>query len=360
MSRRGENIYRRSDGRYEGRYVIGKKLNGSTQFGYIYGNSYGDVKKRLIQKKNELTNNSQSGSCSISLREWVRRWQMLKLRSRVKPTTEQTYHTLLKNYILPVLGNEDLATITVEKVIWLITQMKTQKYSMTTISFTLHLLSAILNTAVEYELIRNNPCMHIGTVKNDYIREQRVLTREEQITLEETNDLSILLALHTGMRVGELCGLKWSDIDWSANTITVRRTVQRVKQKDGTTKLIENTPKTIQSFRIIPLSDKLRERLEKLSGRDEEFILGKKGRACDPRTLQRRLKVITERNGIKDIHFHSLRHTFATRMVTAGTDMKTVSTLLGHSTVNTTLNIYTHSNLELKKEAIRKLTEQDQ
>lgn len=334
-------------------------MNGSTSFGYIYGSNYKDVKNRLIQKKSELMKCSQSTACTISLEEWAVHWLKLKLGCRVKQTTAQTYNMLLKNHILPILGVYNLGNISVDKVIELITQMKSKEYSMSTISFVFRLLNTILNDAVEFKLIKDNPCKHVKTIKNYHTREQHVLSKEEQEKLEKTNDLSILLALYTGMRIGELCGLKWSDIDWDVKTISVCRTIQRVRQKDGKTKLVENSPKTESSFRIIPLSDKLQERLKVMSIGSNEYILGKNGRPCDPRVLQRKLKAITVNNGINDIHFHSLRHTFATRMVAAGADMKTVSMLLGHSTVNTTLNIYTHSCMDLKKEAIKKLTEQN-
>lgn len=159
------------------------------------------------------------------------------------------------------------------------------------------------------------------------------------------------------MRIGEICGLKWSDINWEANTITVSRTIQRVSQAGGKTGLVESTPKTINSYRVIPLADKLRRELEIRADNNNGYILGKSGRICDPRTLQRKLKTIVDRAGLSDIHFHSLRHTFATRMLAVGTDIKTVSMLLWHSSVNITLDIYMHSNLDLKREAIKKMTE---
>ena len=358
MSRRGENIYKRRDGRYEGRYVKGKNLNGTTRFGYIYGTQYREVKKKLIQKKNEFTKVLHARDSVILLTEWIQHWQLLKLRGRVKPTTEQTYYLLLKRYILPSLGREPLSGISAEKIIVLVTQMKKNGYSEGTITAVLRLLSAILNLAVDSELIKTNPCKQIGISKIAHRKEQRILTQTEQAILENSKEPSICIALYTGMRIGEICGLKWSDIDWNANTVTVRRTVQRVKQTNGTTRLMENTPKTDNSYRVIPLADKVRMMLETMYQSNNLYVLGKNEAICDPRKLQRRLAVITRKNGISGVHFHSLRHTFATRLIMAGVDVKTVSTLLGHSSVNITLEIYTHSNFDLKREAIRKLTEQ--
>ena len=230
-------------------------------------------------------------------------------------------------------------------------------YSDGTIASTLRLLSAILNSAVESELIRTNPSKQIGINRIVHHKEQRILSQTEQMILEDSEEPSICIALYTGMRIGEICGLKWSDIDWNANTVTVRRTIQRVKQTNGTTCLMENTPKTENSYRVIPLADKVRMVLEAMHQNNNLYILGKNEAICDPRNLQRRLATITKRNGITGVHFHSLRHTFATRLITAGVDVKTISMLLGHSSVNVTLEIYTHSNLDMKKEAINKLTE---
>lgn len=356
MSRRGENIYKRRDGRYEGRYVKGKKKDGTTQYGYIYGRQYGEVKRLLNQIKSDLMKSSQSNVCMVSFTEWVKRWQILKLRCRVKESTQQTYNLILRRYIIPIIGNIDLSEITPEKVVDMLTQLTNCGYSERTKGMVLYLLSSIMNAAVENDLIKRNPCKKIGIVKSNRCRDQHVLTKEEQMVLEEGDELSILIALYTGMRIGEICGLKWSDINWEANTISVNRTVQRVRQPDGKTRLIESTPKTINSYRVIPLADKLRKELELHTKGNNGYILGKDGHACDPRTLQRKLKAIAERAGLSNIHFHSLRHTFATRMLAIGIDVKTVSMLLGHSSVNTTLNIYMHSNMDLKREAIRKLS----
>lgn len=357
MSRRGENIYKRKDGRYEGRYVKGKKMDGTTLYGYIYGKQYGEVKRKLTKIKGELTKKAQCDACMVTFSEWVRQWQMLKLRLRVKQSTQQTYQLILQRYIIPVIGNSDLAAITPEKIVNMITQLKHQGYSERTIGMALNLLRSIMNMAVENDLIKHNPCNRIRIVKPIYCNEQHILTKEEQATLEKSNELAIIIALYTGMRIGEICGLKWSDINWEANTLSVNRTIQRIIQPDGKSRLIESTPKTVNAYRVIPLAEKLRRELEIKAKGNNGYVLGSDGRMCDPRTLQRRLKTIVDRAGLTNIHFHSLRHTFATRMLAAGIDMKTVSMLLGHSSVNITLNIYMHSNIDLKREAIRKLTE---
>ena len=358
MSRRGENIYKRRDGRYEGRYVTGKDISGKTQYGYIYGMKYNDVKHRLLEKKKELTKSQCAKFASgFKFSEWVRQWQIINLRSRIKTSTEQTYYFLLSWYIMPVLGSMNIESIDTDTVVKLLTEMRDKGYAAATINMTLRLLSSILKAAVDSELILKNPCRSIKYGKQQTKTEQRALSVEEQKVLEDSGELFIYLGLYTGMRVGEICGLKWSDIDWENRTITVNRTVQREKQWKEKSRLVAGSPKTESSFRVIPLAEILCSELKKKYSDSNVFIMGKGERPCDPRTLERKLKKITEKAGIDDIHFHSLRHTFATRMISAGIDVKTTSSLLGHSSIKTTLEIYTHSNLDMKKEAIKKLSE---
>lgn len=169
-----------------------------------------------------------------------------------------------------------------------------------------------------------------------------------------------MLALYTGMRLREVCALKWLDIDWEKRTITVCRTAQRVarmKPETGArTMLMIGSPKSIRSQRVLPVPAFLLEQLRKrMENQTSEYVFGVSDRAAEPRTLQRHFQKIMNKLGIVGAHFHTLRHSFATRLLELGVDVKTVSVLLGHSSAKTTLDFYAHSLLDRQRSAMELL-----
>lgn len=202
-------------------------------------------------------------------------------------------------------------------------------------------------------------------------RQVRVLGKEEEMKLVrflfhemESCKFGIYLALRTGMRIGEICALRWKDICMESSAIFIRHTVQRLPREedcpelpeDIRTSLMLGTPKSDSSMRIIPLMQDIEAICRKFPYRTPSaFILTGTSQCMEPRKLQRRLKKYTEECGIDGVHFHTLRHTFATRCVEAGFDMKTLSEILGHSNVATTMNLYVHPNLELKRKNMSRL-----
>ena len=172
----------------------------------------------------------------------------------------------------------------------------------------------------------------------------------------DTRDLGILIALLTGMRIGEISALKYSDICFKSNTINISRTLQRIYTKKEKTKIIETTPKTNSSIRTIPLSKELKEILRNRLYDSTDYVLSLSATPVEPRLLRKRFNSLLSKTKIKHYKFHSLRHTFATKCIEAKIDYKTISVLLGHSNINTTLNLYVHPNKSQKKKAINKLT----
>ena len=173
-------------------------------------------------------------------------------------------------------------------------------------------------------------------------------------------NLGIFICLSTGMRIGEVCGLKWGDIDLANETISVKRTVERIYFVDGDerhTELVIGTPKTKNSVRDIPMSRELLKvirPLKKLMNEDY-YIVTNEAKPTEPRTYRNYYKQLLKQLGIPDLKFHGLRHSFATRCIESQCDYKTVSVILGHSNISTTLNLYVHPNMEQKKKCINKM-----
>lgn len=366
MARHGENIYKRKDGRYEGRYVIGKTLAGKTRFGYVYARQYAEVRRLLLQKKVELL--GQTGNEEITrqgtLNEWMTYWMENELLGSVKRSSYQTYLGQIERHLRPALGHCFLSQLTPGIIYDFIEAKRAEGLADSTIRGIYRLLSAAMRFAFEEGVIRRNPCRRIRVLPEERT-EQRVLSRAEQDKLRQMafgeNALPVLLGLYTGMRLGEVCALKWEDIDWEKRTITVCRTVQRVTQTksgaNGKTLLMIGTPKSSRSHRVLPVPEFLLQRLRDRLGAKEntEYIFGTSTRAAEPRTLQRRFKRMMKKLGIVGAHFHTLRHSFATRLLELGVDIKTVSTLLGHGSVKTTLDFYAHSLMEQQRAAIERL-----
>lgn len=365
MARHGENIYKRKDGRYEGRYIIGRTNKGKTRFGYVYAHTFAETRRLLVQKKAELLGQSTHVQRARwgTFSEWVSYWMENEMRDQVKASTYQAYMHQINRYLLPEIGWCELTQLTPGMVHGLVDALCKKRLSNATIRSAYRLLAAAMRYALEEGVIAENPCRKIRLQQNEVV-EQRVLTKAEQERLRcavfNSDDMPVLMSLYTGMRLGEVCALKWTDIDWERCTITVRRTVQRIAQEkkaNGKTTLITGTPKSAHAHRVLPLPAfllfKLRAMFEQRG--QTEYIFSETQSAAEPRTVQRRLKRLTNKLEISGVHFHTLRHTFATRLLEMGVDVKTVSTLLGHASARTTLDFYAHSLIEHQREAVERL-----
>lgn len=172
--------------------------------------------------------------------------------------------------------------------------------------------------------------------------------------------LGIYISLSTGLRIGEICALKWGDINVTDGTITVSRTIERIYIVEGEkkhTELVINTPKTKNSCREIPMSKELLAMIKPLKKvvNDDFYVLTNCENPMEPRTYRNYYNKFMTKLGIPKLKYHGLRHSFATRCIEAGCDYKTVSVLLGHSNISTTLNLYVHPNMEQKKRCISKM-----
>ena len=366
MARHGENIYKRKDGRYEGRYVIGKTSQGKTRFGYVYGRRYMDVRRALLKRKAETgLQPAHAQASQPTLCEWMAYWLECEVLGSVKPSSYHTYCQHIEHHLLPELGHLRLASLMPGTILDFLEGLRKKGLACSTIKGIYRLLTAALRFACEERVLEKSPCRKIR-VQCAERSGQRVLNRSEQAKLRrpkhDTKNLPALVSLYTGLRLGEICALKWSDIDWEKRVITVRRTVQRVAKQAAEhgackTLLMIGTPKSLTSHRVIPIPEFLLEMFGTLAAGDgeNEFVFSQTPRPAEPRTIQRRFKRWMAELNIKDVHFHTLRHSFATRMLELGIDIKTVSTLMGHCSVKTTLDFYGHSLLEHQRVAMERL-----
>ncbi len=172
---------------------------------------------------------------------------------------------------------------------------------------------------------------------------------------QDSRILGIIISIYTGLRIGEVCGLKWQDIDMIHHTIIVQRTIQRIyikQPQNRFSKVIETTPKTRSSQRVLPINSALQKILQKHMQNNDCYVVSGTPFPIEPRTYRNYFSSILKQLGIERKNYHSLRHTFATKCIEVGVDYKTVSELLGHSNVSLTLNLYVHPRMEQKRECV--------
>lgn len=298
---------------------------------------------------------------TIYFREIAKQWQKEK-EPFVKRSTFAIYGIHLKTHLIPAFGN--MTSVWEADVQHLVNLKLREGMSPKTIKDILMVLRMILRFAQKH-YGWDNPLMEIHFPTRRTKQEPQVMPLEQQRKLirylynhPTTYNLGIALCLSTGMRIGEICALRWEDIDLKAEVVYVNKTLQRIYNPVGFTEVIEDTPKSPHSFRYIPLSSELLRLLTPLKRRADgrHYFLTGTHRPTEPGVYRNYFKRLLKQLDIPDIHFHGLRHSFATRCIESNCDYKTVSELLGHSNVNITLNLYVHPNLAQKKRAIAKST----
>lgn len=374
MSRKGENIYKRKDGRWEGRYIKSRSLDGKAVYGYLYASSYREVKNKMAHAGRTPAAMPAGGGPvpeDTAFQHAAEEW-LYSVRLHVKESSFMKYSNLLDTYILPKLGKRSVRRISYGDIEGFCNSLlleggaKKDGLSSKTVSDCLTLVRRILRYAADrgYEPLYDGKSIVI----KQRSEEMRILSRSEQKILcdylydhlDERN-IGILLCLFTGMRIGEICALKWEDISLSERTIYVHRTMQRIQVKENPehkTKIIISSPKSICSSRKIPLPDEFMKLLEKYKRSEKAYVLtGTECRYVEPRTMENHFHRIAEECSINRIKFHSLRHTFATRCVELGFDIKSLSEILGHASVNITMNRYVHPSMDLKRKNMMRLSE---
>lgn len=367
MPRHGENIRKRGDGRWEGRYPVYSEAKGRQIYRSVYGRTYKEVKEKLSVHKSgppesgglpkpHMQHEIWQDANQILLSEAAREW-FEKVKDTRKQSTYVKYMVIYTAHLKGPLHNVYLHNLTNSFV------AETFSYPMSdSIRKSIY---CVLNQILKFSSQKYAVSMPNlrSTVTSERRRPVQILNREEQVQLftslcykTDIFKMAILLCLYTGLRLGELCALKWSDIDFGNSLIRVSSTVQRLAVDDSPTKtiLLETAPKSDFSKREIPLTPSVLELLKQFKN-SGEYVFGC-SRPMEPRTLQNHFKKLTKEIGIPEKNFHMLRHTFATNCIEGGTDVKSLSEILGHSDVQITLNRYVHPSMDTKRRHLHALS----
>ncbi|MBO0451831.1 tyrosine-type recombinase/integrase [Candidatus Enterococcus murrayae] len=362
--RRGENIYQRKDGRWEGRYKKGRKADGKVKYGYVYGKTLQEVRVKLYPLKvHYQTIQKIQGSSCIPFEEWGYQW-LQSIQYEVKPSTYANYHYKLIKYVFPFIGNQLLNELNSEIGKQLVQQWVRLGLKASTMKAAMRIVCQCLNHAKRLDHLKENP---FSTIKMPKEKKKKIrsLTKKEQQNLEKValkeggaRGLPTYLALYTGLRIGEIAALRWSNIDFERDIIHVNNTYQRLALTSETqkTQLSYDTAKTEAAVRIVPFGMKLKKQLLRLRKQSTSlYVFSKNGRPMEPRLLTYHFHRLRDQAGIQDIHFHQLRHTFATRCLEAQGDILSVSAMLGHTSTQLTLDTYADSMMEQRMHVIVQL-----
>jgi integrase len=270
--------------------------------------------------------------------------------SGIKDSTRMLYRRNISNHIIPLLGDVQLKRLTSDMIQEFVNELK---LAPSTVKLIFNILESSLKTAQSKGLI-SNVWSNIKLPKRSK-DEVTILTPVQQHKLEnvltDKNDIGILICLYTGLRIGELCALRWKDIDFDNALIHISGTQSRINGK-----LKITPPKSKTSKRTIPIPDCLMKRLLTHKN-NSEFVISNNSKPIDLRVYRRRFKMLLKKAGLPDIKFHALRHTFSSRALEVGMDYKTLSEILGHASVGITMDLYVHALDEHKKKQMNKLNE---
>ncbi|MGN1048714.1 MAG: tyrosine-type recombinase/integrase [Eubacteriales bacterium] len=360
------NIYLRKDGRYEGRIPVGRKADGKIRYRSIY---HRDVKKlKLLMDAERKAEPLSVSSSKMRFSGLFDLWYNAKA-DKVRESTLAIYRCHLDVHLRPLLGRMYLSAMTTEKLNDCCREAlflrKDGKGELSAKSKTDILRT--LNNILKFGMNKGYISRHIqAEYPKAETKQMNVLREKEQKALEsvlrahldQREALGVYLCLYTGLRVGELCGLRWDDLDFDQEMIYVRRTVQRicVQGEERKTAVVMGEPKSAKSKRDIPIPDHLLTVLRDLkNGQTGNFFLSDTGKCHEPRRMQAAFHRYLDEAGLSRRGIHCTRHTFATRWVELGVDIKTLSEILGHTSIRITLDKYVHISEKVKRESINKI-----
>lgn len=347
---------------------------------FINGNAKIDIKNidKILNTLNIKLDNSNCKKIETALmvREEEKKdkfkfyavYWLKKKEFEVKKSTYCNYSNLLKNQIIPIIGDIKFYELNGDILQFFIYRVQSEhNLSEKTTKDCLGIVKQIIIDGQEEGIIprfafskrklKYKKQELIGNVKKVYTEEEYRKIIQEILKNINNKKLGILLGLYTGMRIGELCALQFKDIDFKNKVINVTKTLQRTYDptKDINPSEIQITStKTTSSTRTIPITEEIVKILEKMNTGNENYVLTGKKKYTEPRTFRRSYQTFMKSIDIEPLKFHSLRHTFASMNIENGADIKTISEILGHSDIDTTLKVYTHTSEKAKKKAIEK------
>lgn len=380
------SISKRSDGRYMARYTVNGKRRA------IYGATHEEVRVKLNEVLNDIAKGTYIAPQKDTVGMWLKEWLVTYALPTVKQSTYISYEGYVRMHLEPELGSVKLTALTTEQI----QRFFNKKYrgyqgkkglSPKTLKNMYNMFNATLEQAVINNRLIRNPLRGVK-LPSVTKKEIDILSAEEQALLHSAASSSaelpafgIIFTLNTGVRLGELIGFQWGDINVKKHSIRVRRTVGRLQKVDedgnlvakepgkATTEIVIRSPKSITSQREIPLFDELWDGLMEYRNRQYEMFDAfgidfngsthifcmPTGKVYDPRTYEDLFKRTLKAADLPGINFHALRHTFATRALEAGMDIKVLSSILGHAQASTTLNLYAHTLPDHKRDSMEKM-----
>lgn len=380
------SISKRSDGRYMARYTINGKRKA------IYGATHEEVRSKLNEVLNDIAKGIYIEPKKDTVEMWLNEWLVTYALPTVKQSTYISYEGYVRIHLGPELGSTRLTSLTTEQI----QRFFNKKYrgydgkkglSPKTLKNMYNMFNATLEQAVINNRLIRNPLRGVK-LPSVIKKEIDILSAEEQSLLHKAATTSseipafgVIFTLSTGVRLGELLGFQWGDINMKKRSIRVKRTVGRLQKVDedgkllnkkadnATTEIVIRSPKSITSQREIPMFAELWDGLMEYRNKQKEMLdafgipFNEKthifcmptGKVYDPRTYEDLFKRTLKAAALPDINFHALRHTFATRALEAGMDVKVLSTILGHAQASTTLNLYAHALPDHKRVSMEKM-----
>ena len=370
MAKRGQgegSISKRPDGTYWARITLGKDENGKQKRKAFYGKTRKEVQEKLTAALNDINNDTYIEPSKMTVAQWMDIWLYEYKKRSLKHQSYVSLKIAITNCVIPELGQCKLKELRTDTVQRFINKLSDRGLSLSYIKKSHNSLNMAFKKAVQNGMVSRNIITDVQLPK-EVKKPVRVFTPDEQRKFIEVasnafaGDLFIVM-LATGLRIGEALALTWDDIDFVNKTLTVNKGLIYCYNPDGDKKHIKTIgePKTESSNRNIPLLPSISEMLEKKKDypKNKKNIVfpGLSGDILTPPAARRRFKSILQKAGIADAHIHTLRHTFATRGLENGIELKVMQEFLGHSSIEMTADIYTHVLPDKKADSIMKLAD---
>lgn len=377
--KRGQNegsIRKRKDGTWEARVTIYTDANGKQ----VRKSLYGKTKKEAFEKMTDLQNNLQKGIITnpteMTVSEWLDVYMRTYKKPHVRPATYNNYSVKVNNHINPAIGHYKIKSLRQDIVQRFVNSLSEKGLAPSTVTDVFKLLHNALETAIDDGLIARNVANRVKLPKTSKPKINVLTPEQEKAFIEQANKtymgIMYVFDLRTGMRLGELLGLKWSDIDFENNELHVNRTLYKAKDPDESSSrwyIDFGDPKTEAGKRTIPLYDSGIEILATIFEQQEEnkqkagaayidndlVFCTHLGKPLDPNNMRRTFYSICDKIGLKGLHPHCLRHTYATRGAERNVDMRALQAVLGHANIRETIDTYTHASNDFKRRELMKL-----